>query len=119
MVGAKRLDKKWLAASKEIKAQQGSKGFLGTHSFLKYPFHGAQRKQHRRPFSACGVGDTSTFHLRKIVPVVRSIQGRLIKQDYVFGPFDQWSILVAHWSFLDKPFWRERDGKSRRKLQGA
>jgi hypothetical protein len=109
MVGAKRLDKKWLAASKEIKAQQGSKGFLGTHSFLKYPFHGAQRKQHRRPFSACGVGDTSTFHLRKIVPVVRSIQGRLIKQDYVFGPFDQWSILVAHWPFLDKPFWRERE----------
>jgi hypothetical protein len=108
MVGAKRLDKKWLAASKEIKAQQGSKGFLGTHSFLKYPFHGAQRKQHRRPFSACGVGDTSTFHLCKIVPVVRSIQGCVIKQDYVFGPSDQWSILVAHWSFLDKPFWRER-----------
>jgi hypothetical protein len=77
MVGAKRLDKKWLAASKEIKAQQGSKGFLGTHSFLKYPFHGAQCKQHRRPFSACGVGDTSTFHLCKIVPVVGSIQGRI------------------------------------------
>jgi hypothetical protein len=35
MVGAKRLDKKWLPASEEIRAQHG-KGFLGVHSIPKH-----------------------------------------------------------------------------------